>query len=69
MDLKAERQRALDSRTLLGHARNGLGYAMSAYCVLRVATSFKALVFGEDFSTDPVSRRAPMLCVCVWGGR
>jgi hypothetical protein len=56
MELKSERQRALDSRTLLGHARNGLGYGMSVYCVYRVFASLRALAFGEDFSSDPVSR-------------
>lgn len=43
-----------------GHLRNALGYAMSGYCVYRVLASFKALLVGEDFSSDPVSR-------CVWG--
>lgn len=68
MELKAARQRALDSRTCLGHARNGLGYAMSAYCVYKLFASAKALVFGEDFSSDPVSRWG---CGGVggWGGR
>jgi len=65
MELKSERQRALDSRTLLGHARNALGYAMSVYCVYRVVASFKALLFGEDFSGDPVSRCRGR---CVGGG-
>lgn len=57
MELKGERQRALDSRTLAGHARNALGYCMSAYCLYRVAASLKGLAFGEeDFKSDPVSR-------------
>ena len=56
MELKGERQRALDSRTPLGHLRNGLGYAMSAYCLYRLVASFKALLLGEDLSSDPVSR-------------
>ncbi|KAI8468996.1 MAG: Abscisic acid G-protein coupled receptor-domain-containing protein [Monoraphidium minutum] len=56
MELKSERQRALDSRTPLGHARNALGYATSAYCVYRVLGALKALAFGEDLSSDPVSR-------------
>ncbi|GBG00031.1 hypothetical protein Rsub_12761 [Raphidocelis subcapitata] len=55
MELKSERQRALDSRTPLGHARNGLGYAMSAYCLYRLAASLKALALGEDLSSDPIS--------------
>ncbi|WIA14392.1 hypothetical protein OEZ85_002920 [Tetradesmus obliquus] len=56
LELKAHHAKALDSRSLLGHLRNGLGYAMSGYCVYRVLTSAKALLFGEDFSSDPVSR-------------
>jgi hypothetical protein len=56
LDLKAHAAKAAESRTLLGHARNGLGYAMSGYCLYRVVASFKALVVGEDFSSDPVSR-------------
>jgi hypothetical protein len=56
LELKAHHAKALDSRTLLGHLRNGLGYAMSGYCIYRVLTSAKALLFGEDFSSDPVSR-------------
>ncbi|KAF6253916.1 Abscisic acid G-protein coupled receptor-domain-containing protein [Scenedesmus sp. NREL 46B-D3] len=56
LELKAHHAKALGSRTLLGHLRNGLGYAMSGYCCYRVLTSAKALLFGEDFSSDPVSR-------------
>lgn len=60
LELKAHHAKALDSRTVLGHMRNGLGYAMSGYCLYRVMTSAKALLFGEDFSSDPVSRCAGM---------
>lgn len=35
LELRAERARALASRTLTGHARNALGYALSLYCLLR----------------------------------
>jgi hypothetical protein len=35
VELRVERARALDSRTLAGHTRNALGYAMSAYCVYK----------------------------------
>jgi hypothetical protein len=61
LELKAHHAKAAESRTLLGHLRNALGYAMSGYCVYRVLASFKALVVGEDFSSDPVSR-----CVTGW---
>lgn len=62
LELKAHHAKAAESRTLIGHLRNALGYAMSGYCVYRVLASFKALLVGEDFSSDPVSR-----CVCVAG--
>jgi hypothetical protein len=56
LDLKAHRAKALESRTLLGHFKNALGYTMSGYCVYRMIASVKALLVGEDFSSDPVSR-------------
>ncbi|GMH35755.1 hypothetical protein BSKO_03623 [Bryopsis sp. KO-2023] len=56
MEMKKERKRALMSRTLLGHVRNFLGYLMSAYCIYRMYASLKSLVFGEDYSSDPVSK-------------
>lgn len=56
LELKAHHAKAAESRTLIGHLRNALGYAMSGYCVYRVLASFKALLVGEDFSSDPVSR-------------
>ena len=34
-ELKSERARALESRTLAGHVKNALGYAMSIYCVYK----------------------------------
>jgi hypothetical protein len=58
LELKAHHAKAAESRTLLGHLRNALGYAMSGYCVYRVLASLKALLVGEDFSSDPVSRYA-----------
>lgn len=69
LELKAHHAKAAESRTLIGHLRNALGYAMSGYCVYRVLASFKALLVGEDFSSDPVSRCARLVthsvCVCV----
>ncbi len=35
IELRAERERALASRTLAGHARNFLGYCLSLYCLVR----------------------------------
>ena len=35
LELQRERERALASRTLTGHMRNALGYALSLYCLLR----------------------------------
>lgn len=40
IDLRAERQRALESRTLWGALRNALGYALCAYCLFKYAGSF-----------------------------
>ncbi|KAG2491824.1 hypothetical protein HYH03_009781 [Edaphochlamys debaryana] len=53
-ELRSERSRALESRTLAGHCKNLLGYAMSAYCVYKMYTSLKALIFGEDLVSDTV---------------
>ncbi|GIL86083.1 hypothetical protein Vretimale_13894 [Volvox reticuliferus] len=53
-ELRSERARALESRTLAGHCKNALGYAMSAYCVYKMYTSLKALIFGEDLISDTV---------------
>ena len=37
IDLRAERQRALASRTVLGACRNVLGYLLCAYCLFKCA--------------------------------
>ena len=37
LDLRVARVRAVDSRTLAGHARNLLGYMLSAYCLFKCA--------------------------------
>ena len=65
LDLKAHHAKAAESRTLIGHFRNALGYAMSGYCVYRVLASFKALLVGEDFSSDPVSRWVLGAMICL----
>lgn len=54
VELRAEHIRALESRTLWGHAKNFLGYGCSVYCVYKMFTSIKSLIFGEDLTTDPV---------------
>ncbi|KAK9914979.1 hypothetical protein WJX75_003304 [Coccomyxa subellipsoidea] len=56
IDLRRERERALASRTLAGHAKNFLGYCLSFYCLFRMFFCVKALMFGEDFTSDPVSK-------------
>ncbi|CAL8468873.1 g8414 [Coccomyxa elongata] len=56
IELRRERDRALASRTLAGHAKNFLGYCLSFYCLFRMFFSAKALMFGEDFTKDPVSK-------------
>jgi golgi pH regulator len=35
LELKKERERALESRTLAGHAKNLMGYMLSAYCLYK----------------------------------
>ncbi|GFH23533.1 uncharacterized protein HaLaN_21156, partial [Haematococcus lacustris] len=55
-ELRVERVRAIESRTVWGHCKNLAGYAMSAYCVYKMFTSVKALIWGEDLVTDPVGR-------------
>lgn len=34
-ELRRERAKALESRTLWGHAKNAFGYSMSLYCVYK----------------------------------
>ena len=38
LELRTERERALDSRTAYGHCKNLLGYLLSAYCLYKCAT-------------------------------
>ena len=35
LELRRERDRAVEARTVLGHVKNLLGYCLSAYCVVR----------------------------------
>ena len=42
LELRKERDRALESRTLLGHAKNLMGYLLSAYCLYKCAAQFDA---------------------------
>jgi golgi pH regulator len=35
LELKKERERALESRTLAGHAKNFMGYMLSVYCLYK----------------------------------
>jgi len=37
LELRTERERALDSRTAYGHCKNLLGYMLSAYCLFKCA--------------------------------
>ncbi|KAG1658696.1 hypothetical protein FOA52_013636 [Chlamydomonas sp. UWO 241] len=53
-ELRSDRVRAIESRTVTGHAKNALGYAMSLYCVFRMYASLKSLIWGEDLVRDPV---------------
>ncbi|KAK9815635.1 hypothetical protein WJX72_007232 [[Myrmecia] bisecta] len=62
LELRRERERAIQSHTLWGHCKNLLGYCLSAYCLYKMYTSLRSLIFGEDFTSDPVSR---ILGVCL----
>lgn len=55
-DLKRERRRAMLSRSCWGHLRNTVGYGLSAYCLYRMLSAAKSLIFDEDFSSDPVTK-------------
>lgn len=68
LELKRERERALAARTLYGHVQNFLGYVLSLYCVYRMFASTKALVVGEDISSDPVSRSLGLFLRLSSGG-
>ena len=35
VELRTERARAVESRTVMGHLKNAMGYGMSLYCVYR----------------------------------
>ncbi|KAK9831247.1 hypothetical protein WJX74_009318 [Apatococcus lobatus] len=68
LELRSERDRALAARTLLGHLRNLLGYLLSFYCLFRIVTSVRALIFGEDFKSDPASKMVGLLLRGFSGG-
>ena len=59
LDLRREAARARGARTLGGRARNAVGYALSAYCALRVLASVRDLVRGPPppgAAADPAAR-------------
>lgn len=56
LELRRQRQRCLEARTLRGHIKNLAGYVLSAYCVYKMLMSLKALLLGEDLSSEPISR-------------
>jgi len=68
VELRRERDRALVARTLFGHVQNLLGYVLSVYCLYRMFASTKALVVGEDTSSDPVSRTLGFVLRIFSGG-
>jgi golgi pH regulator len=68
IELKRERERALVARTIYGHVQNFLGYVLSLYCLYRMFASTKALVLGEDTSSDPVSRSLGFVVRLFSGG-
>jgi len=54
LDLRLARCRAVDSRTLAGHARNLLGYMLSAYCLFKCA-----ILVATPMSHNSLSHAAP----------
>ncbi|KAL4421835.1 hypothetical protein ABPG77_001624 [Micractinium sp. CCAP 211/92] len=68
LDLKREHQRAVQARTLVGHLQNLLGYILSLYCIYRMFASVRALLFGEDMSSDPVSKTLGFVLRLFSGG-
>ncbi|KAK9807389.1 hypothetical protein WJX73_010862 [Symbiochloris irregularis] len=61
LDLRAKRARALETHTLLGNCKNLLGYLLSIYCLYKMFTSLRGLIFGEDLTTDPASKAIGMV--------
>eukprot|EP00200_Dunaliella_tertiolecta_P018460 CAMPEP_0202401212 /NCGR_PEP_ID=MMETSP1128-20130828/3322_1 /ASSEMBLY_ACC=CAM_ASM_000463 /TAXON_ID=3047 /ORGANISM="Dunaliella tertiolecta, Strain CCMP1320" /LENGTH=513 /DNA_ID=CAMNT_0049004971 /DNA_START=289 /DNA_END=1832 /DNA_ORIENTATION=- len=53
-ELRAERVRAVESRTFMGHAKNFAGYCLSCYCVYKMWGAIRALIWGENLTSDPV---------------
>lgn len=53
VELRKERDRALESRTLLGHAKNFTGYLLSAYCIYRRAPPPPAPLHGHPAAPPP----------------
>ncbi|KAK2079664.1 hypothetical protein QBZ16_002059 [Prototheca wickerhamii] len=70
-ELRRERRRALEARTLAGHARNALGYALSVYCVYRMLAALRAMLPGGGGApARPGRRRGPLPArfVARWAG-
>eukprot|EP00889_Picochlorum_renovo_P006817 jgi/Picre1/33847/NNA_001326.t1 len=68
VDLRKQRYKAQISRTMRGHVQNLLGYILSIYCIYRMFASSKALVVGEDTSSDPVSKTLAFILRFFSGG-
>eukprot|EP00873_Tetraselmis_striata_P001407 jgi/Tetstr1/421671/TSEL_012610.t1 len=56
VELNRDLERAVQSRTAVGHLKNLVGYVTSGYCVFKILQSIKNLVFGDDFTSDPASK-------------
>jgi golgi pH regulator len=68
IELRNERQRAMAAKTIWGHITNLLGYILSLYCIYRMFASSRALLFGEDASSDPVSKSLAVILRLSSGG-
>ena len=68
---RADAARARAARTLAGRARNALGYALSAYCVVRVFASARDLVAPPPpgAAADPAARALGAALAALTRGR
>ncbi|CAG9464709.1 unnamed protein product [Pedinophyceae sp. YPF-701] len=68
-ELKKERRRVVQSRTLWGRVRNALGYVFAAYCIYRLGSSLISSFTTSPGRADPVGFIAALLVTALSGGR